>query len=127
MSTPSPSLMPLFKAPAPPAKPRKPVVLAVNEPADPGKIVRPGLVPTLAEGVIKAKQVKPGMVLRAFLKGEARGGERTVSKVTRSDDGSMVNIEFSSPHPPTDYKAAYRFWVKDLVVHVPALVAYEEV
>jgi len=142
-AVPSPSVMEKF-APKPPVDepvaetPTVTVVLADLDPMQPGQIVRPGLREQFVEvdhdGVIKAKQVKEGMVVRAFLHGKPCGGERTVSTVKRSEDGSMVHVEFSSPHPPTDYKAAYRFFVKALVgtkvrqrTVVPALVPYEEV
>ncbi len=100
---------------------------------EPGKTYRPGHV-TITEsrihdGVIKAKNAQPGMTVRAYLHGEPKGGERVIKSVTRSEDGSEVLVEFSTPHPPTTYKAAYRFYVTELdgaVVSfersVPALV-----
>jgi hypothetical protein len=134
---PSPSVMQRF---APKTKVRNlPVVIAQTEPEAPASgLVRPGLreqvVEVLHDGVIKAKTLKSGQKVRAFLHGAPRGGERTVSKVTRSQDGATVIVEFSSPHPTTEYKAAYRFYdatlVDTVVRHiekVPALVAYEEV
>jgi hypothetical protein len=122
-----------FKKPA--------VVEAVSvdlKPEQSAKLVRPGfkqVVHTDAhDGVIKAKHVESGMTIRAFLHNKPCGGERVVDTVTPSPDGSTVTISFSSPHPTTDYKAAYRFFVQTLVgtpvervTHVPALVAYEEV
>lgn len=113
-------------------------VVADTQPEQDAKIVRPGLR-TVTEyvehdGVVKAKHLKEGMRVRAYLHGKACGGERVVKSVQRSEDGSMVRVEFSSPHPTTDYKAAYRFYVADLAgtlvakAHqVPALVPYEEV
>ena len=72
--------------------------------------------------VIKAKTVKAGQIVRAWLKGEARGGEYTVKTVTRSEDGASVHIEFEQPcqRPDGDYKAAYRFYVvKDVEAPEP--------
>lgn len=136
MTVPSPSVMARFKKPT-----ETPVVEAVAadlSPSQPAKLVRPGfkeVVHTDAhDGIIKAKHVEPGMTIRAFLHGKPCGGERIVSGVEPSPDGSTITISFSSPHPTTDYKAAYRFFVQTLVgtpvkrvTHVPALVAYEEV
>lgn len=79
-------------------------ILAVTEPQAPA--AEPA-------GVIKAKHVKKGQVLRAWLKGQARGGEYTVQAATRSEDGSTVHIAWEQPcqRPDEDYKAAYRFFV----------------
>jgi hypothetical protein len=134
MSTiPSPSVMAKFKAPV-----ATEVVVADVQPVDPGTTVRPGLrdeVQALAhDGVVKTKHLQPGQVVRAFAHGEPRGGERVIESIERLDDGAMVLVTFSSPHPPTEYKAAYRWYDASLegatirrTRQVPALVAYEEV
>lgn len=101
-------------------------------------LVRPGLVDEVTvskhDGIIKAKNLKPGQVVRAYLHGAPRGGERVVDTVERSEDGGTVHVTFSSQHPANDYKAAYRFYVEALVgtdvttTHkVHALVPYQEV
>lgn len=86
----------------------------------PGKIVRPTgkrtvLVVQVDDGIRKAKQVKPGMRVRPYLNGEARGGERTVLSVERINEGALVRIAFSSGHPTQEYKPAYRFVDLDAV------------
>lgn len=136
MSAPTPSIMTRF---APPVATTQ-VVLAVTEPADPGKIVRPGLQEVITQGthdgVIRAKDAKKGQTVRAWLHGAPRGAEYVIESVTPSKDGSTVTIAWVQPcqKPATEYKAAYRFYVDALagkpvqkVSHVPALVAYEEV
>lgn len=120
MSTPNPSIMARFTKPV--SAPTTAVVADV-QPEQRAKIVRPG--PT-HDGVVKAKQLKEGMKVRAFLHGQPRGGERVVKSVEKIDDGAMVRVTFSSAHPPADYKAAYRFHCEALV-REPAFVAYEEV
>jgi hypothetical protein len=144
MSTPNPLTMPKQKGVLF-VKPVAPEVLAVLDEVSPAVTiqdvqgpVRPGVretvVVTQHDGVIKAKNAKPGMTVRAYLHGEPRGGERVIDTVERIDDGAMVRIAFASPHPVTEYKAAYRFFVEDLVgtevkvvQHVPDLVPYEKV
>lgn len=134
-TTPCPSVMPKFKVPtklAPTA-----IVANLVEEA-PAKIVRPGMrdavVESLHDGIVKAKHLREGQAVRAWLHGGPKGGERVVKSVTRSEDGATVTVEFSSPHPTTEYKAAYRWFDASLegtpvrhVTKVPALVAYEEV
>lgn len=117
----------------------KPVVAAETEGGAPARTVRPGLIQKRVEvthdGIVKAKHLQPGQVVRAYIKGEPRGGVRVVESVERLDDGAFVEVTFSSDDPTTVYKAAYRFFVADLVgttlrhkvVSTPALVAYEEV
>lgn len=111
-------------------------VAAKLDPEAPAKVVRPEhrevVVVTSHDGVIKAKKVEPGMEIRAWLHGQPKGSLRVVDTVEVS--GATVHVTFSSPHPPTDYKAAYRLYVEDLVgtpvqttTTVSALVAYEEV
>lgn len=98
--------------------------------AAPIKIVRPGRITDTHDGVIKAKHLKPGQTVRAFLHGEPRGGERTVGKVTRIDDGAFVEIEWASGQPTATYKAAYRWHDESLAnttVTKPALVDYQEI
>lgn len=65
------------------------------------------------DNVVKAKAVKPGMVVRAWLHGGPRGGEYTVLNVRPVKNGSQVHIEFVKPcqRPDGEYKAAYRFFV----------------
>lgn len=131
-TAPSPFVMQRFapKSPEP--------IVAHLDPAEPGSIVRPGLVDEVTEvehdGIVKAKQVKKGMVVRAYLHGAPRGGERIVESVEVLDGGATVRVTFSSKHSTADYKAAYRFYVKALVGttirrtrKVPALVPYQEV
>lgn len=130
MSAPTPAIMPKVKSA---------VALAAHiDPEHDARLVRPGTRDVLTydthDGVVKAKHLKPGMTVRAFLHGRPCGGERVVESVERIDDGAMVRVAFSSPHPATEYKAAYRFYVEELAgqpipktVQVPALVPYEEV
>lgn len=124
---PSPLVMANFRRPvAPPAPPApaQPVVqnIAITPVTDltPGKIVRPTgrrtvLVTKVDDGVRKAKQIQPGMRVRPYLNGEAKGGERVVSSVERINDNTLVRITFSSGHPTQDYKPAYRFIDLDAV------------
>lgn len=104
----------------------------------PTGLVRPGyrdeVTTATHDGVVKAKNLQHGQVVRAWIKGEPRGGERVVDTIERIEDGAMVRVTFSSQHPTTDYKAAYRFHDESLVGtpftkvrKVPALVAYQEV
>lgn len=105
-------------------------ITAVVEPSDHSKLVRPGLVTSQHDGVVKAKQLKPGQKVRAFLQGAPRGAERVVGKVTRLGDGAMVQIEWASGQPTSEYKAAYRWHDASLEgspISKPALVAYQEV
>lgn len=121
--TPSPLVMAQFRRPVtPPIPDRMPSRqevqgIAIKPITDltPGKIVRPTgkrtvLVVKVDDGVRKAKQVQPGMRVRPYLNGEARGGERVVQSVERIQDNTMVRIAFSSGHPTQEYKPAYR-WV----------------
>lgn len=105
-------------------------VAAVLDPAGTAKIVRPGLIPTEHDGVVKAKHLKDGQTVRAYLHGEPRGGERTVRTVNKIDDGAFVEIEWASGHPTATYKAAYRWHDAALagtIINQPALVTYQEV
>jgi hypothetical protein len=87
------------------------------------RIVRPG---TVDDGVRKAKQLKPGWKVRAWLHNKPCGGERVVKSVEKVGDGATVLITWSSNHEPAEYKAAYRFHVAELV-REPGFVPYEEV
>lgn len=139
MSTvPSPLFMPARRTPLTARPVQITADLVEDAPAQLTGLVRPGLVDevvvTKHDGIIKAKNAKPGMVVRAYLKGEPRGGERVINTVERSEDGATVLVTFSSPHPDTEYKAAYRFYVAALVdtdvtvTHkVHALVPYQEI
>lgn len=114
------------------------LTIATIDGNDPGKVVTLGrrnqVVESIHTGVIKTKQLTPGARVRAFIRGEARGGERVVASVTKIDDGAFWHVEFSSAHPAQDYKAAYRWFDESLVgstvrhtVKVPAFVAkYDE-
>ena len=147
MSTiPSPSLMAKFKKPVMPTNTTHStesvqttaVIVAEHDPSKP-KRTRPGIVQQRVEvihdGVIKAKQLEPGMMVKAYLHGSPKGGERVVGSVERVGDGATVMVTFSSPHPATEYAAAYRFHcealvgsaVRHKVISLPALVPYEEV
>lgn len=103
---------------APPPAPA-PRIVAQIQAADPGKVVTLGLVDTVVEtahdGVVKTKNLLPGQRVRAFIRGEARGGERIVKNVTKVDDGAVWHVEFASAHPDQDYKAAYRWYDESLV------------
>jgi hypothetical protein len=108
---PSPLMMPQHR----------PVQVATNIAAEvdvtaPGRVVRPGVVEVVSahDGVIKAKQLAPGMKVRSWLHGKACGSEKVVSKVTRVEDGTMIEVEFSSGHPTSRFKPAYRFFVAAL-------------
>lgn len=131
MSTPNPNVMARLKRPT--------IAVAANvNPDSKAKLVRPGLreetVHYPHDGIIKAKALEPGMSVRAYLHDKPCGGVRVVEEVRSINDGAMVRVSFSTPHPTSDYKAAYRFFVEELVgkpvkhvKHVPALVPYEEV
>lgn len=128
-STPTPAT--LFgnrkAATVPPAPVRTPQQIAVINPTDPGKRVTLGLVDevvtTLHDGVVKTKHLERGQRVRAFVKGEPRGGERIVDTVTKIEDGEYWHVTFASPHPAMDYKAAYRWYDASLKgTEVPHLV-----
>jgi hypothetical protein len=108
------------------------------EPEVSAKLVRPGFKSVVRhgthDGIVKAKSVEKGMRIRSWLHDKPCGSEKVVESVERVGDGSKVLITFSSAHPATEYKAAYRFYVAALVgtptqkvESIPALVAYEEV
>lgn len=128
------------KAPAIPARPQ---VAAPVDLADPGVIVRPGLVPQVLadvthDGVVKAKHLQRGQRVRPFVRdrktGEQapRGSERIVGSVKRVQGGAFVEITWASAHSTETRPAAYRFHDEALVggpvvVHAPGFVAYQEV
>lgn len=65
------------------------------------------------DGIVKTKNLKTGMTVRAWFNGEPHGGERTVATVEPAEaDGSTWTVTFSSPHPTQTYKAAYRWEVQ---------------
>lgn len=111
--------------------------VAAIDPNAKAKVVRPGLVevevPYIHDGVVKTKQLVPGITVRPHLHGQPRGGERVIKSVTKIDDGAMWHVEFESAHVAQDYKAAYRWYVEALdgatmtrKVRQPALVPYVE-
>lgn len=112
--------------------------VAQVDPGQKAKIVRPGLVDTrtysIHDGVFKTKHLKAGMIVRPYLHGQPRGGERIVKSVTKIEDGAMWHVEFESAHAAQDYKAAYRWYCEAMdgatvehTVKTPGLVPYEEV
>jgi hypothetical protein len=123
MNNPSPMIM--KNRPVAPKRPEVPQVVAKVDPAEPAKVVRPGLALTYGKhhGIVKTKQLQPGQRVRPFLHGEPRGGERIVETVTKLDDGAMVEITWASGHPTATYKAAYRWFDADLVGTPVAYVA----
>lgn len=125
MTTPSPSMMQRFA-------PKTTTVTAVAAELAPGQSGRLRLGTVPHDGVIKAKQAQNGQTVRAWLtvRGvpQAVGGERVVDQVSPVDVDGNVTISFSTPHPTTVYKAAYRFYVEALVgTPTRGMVAYEEV
>lgn len=110
---------------------------AIVEVDSKAKVVRPGLVNTetysIHDGVVKSKHLKPGMVVRPWVHGEARGAERTIKGATRIGDGAMILIECETGFDPQERPAAYRWYCEALdgatvthTVKTPALVPYEE-
>lgn len=99
-TTPSPAVMQKFA-------PRMVADLAPSTPTEGGA----------HDGIVKTKNLKAGMVVRAWFNGEPHGGERTVGAdpVKATEDGAMWTVTFSSPHPDQTYKAAYRWFVAELV------------
>lgn len=73
--------------------------------------ITPETTVSTPDSVVKAKRIKPGMVVRAWLHDAPRGGERTVATVEVDRETGMVAMTFSSQHPDTTYKAAYHFLV----------------
>lgn len=115
-------------------------LITQNTPESPAKqTLRPGLVEqtteVLHDGIVKAKHIQPGQTVRAWLHNKPCGSERVVASVERIEDGEFVLVTFSTAHPDSTVKAAYRYFVADLVgtvvdtktTLVPALVSYEEV
>jgi hypothetical protein len=102
------------------------------------KVVRPGLVAeqvqVIHDGVVKTKHLMPGMSVRPWVYGAARGAERVISKVTRIEDGAMWTVECESGFDPQERPAAYRWYCEALdgatvtkTVRKPGLVPYQEV
>lgn len=134
------------------------VIAADITPSDPGRIVRPGTRKEYTgethDGVLKAKALREGMVVRSFLHGQPKGADKTVEyarKLNKIDEikhlleegaitlregeeaqpGAFVEVTFSSPHPTMYVRAAYRFHSvalagTPLATDVPAFVAYQE-
>lgn len=111
---------------------------ALVEPEVKARLVRPGLTETevhfIHDGVVKTKHLKPGMVVRPFVHGKARGGEREVGEVKRIGNGATHHVSWTTPHPEGEWAAAYRWYCEALdgapvtkTVRRPALVPYEEV
>lgn len=111
--------------------------VAQIDPDAKAKVVRPGVVevevPYIHDGVVKTKQLVPGITIRPYLHGQPRGGERVIKSVTKIDDGAMWHVEFASAHVAQDYKAAYRWYCEAIdgatmtrKVRQPALVPYVE-
>ena len=80
--------------------------------------VRPGIVTeektVINDGIVKAKNLKPGQVVRPYLNGEARGAAKVVDKVERLGDGAFVRVSYSSAHQTVEVKAGYRFYDESL-------------
>lgn len=102
------------------------------------KVVRPGLVETkvavIHDGIVKTKHLEAGMVVRPYVHGAPRGGERTIKSAKRLGDGAQWHVEFESAHVDADYKAAYRWYCEALdgatvqrTVKAPGFVEYMEV
>ncbi len=115
--------------PTPLMMPQHRVAAEINE-HDKVKSVRPGLIRVEHDGILKAKQVKPGLEIQSYLHDKPCGSIKTVETVTRSEDGATVTLTFSSAHPTLTYKAAYRFYVPGLAGTVstrPGFVSHGEV
>jgi hypothetical protein len=122
--TPTPKAVFAARKPQPPATTDLPVLpesrlLAVTiDPSAHGKRVRPGTVTeeffVHHDGVLKTKNLAVGQVVRPWLHGEPKGCKRTVAKVTRMEDGAMLEIEWTD-FPTSQHKAAYRWHCAELV------------
>ena len=111
---------------------------ALIEPDTKAKLVRPGLVESevqsIHDGVVKSKHLEPGMTVRPWVHGQARGAERTISKISRREDGAIILVECEAGFDPQERPAAYRWYCEALdgatvtkTVKTPALVPYQEV
>lgn len=139
-NTPSPLMFANRKAPAVPTAPVfRAAVVADVQPTTPVASGRamPGHIDKVEtsehDGVLKAKQLRKGQRVRAFVHGKPQGGVRIVATVSKVDDNGMVDVTWASGHPDSSHKAAYRFFDESLVgtpvqriVKVPALVPYQE-
>lgn len=104
--------------PATPTQTSDEVTAQITAQLAPGQVMTLGtrVVEQVAihDGVIRAKHLRPGQVVRAWLHGAPRGGEREVATVESFDNGSMVRITWATPHPVSEVKAAYRYYDKAL-------------
>jgi hypothetical protein len=111
---------------------------AAIQPDAKAKVVRPGTVAEqvtyIHDGVVKSKNLEPGMNVRPYVHGQPRGAERIVKSVERVGNGAMVKIEFVAGFDPQERAAAYRWYCEALdgatatrTVRKPALVPYLEV
>lgn len=109
-TTASPATMPKFKTPTVPAVG---VEASVTDLAL--QVIAGEFDESLPDNVIKAKQLKKGQHVRAWLtiKGtqQPAGGTRVVDVVSPVDSDGMVEVSFSSLHPTETFKAARRFFV----------------
>lgn len=96
----------------------EPVTAQITAELSPGQVVTLGSRTVeqviVHDGVIRAKHLKPGQVVRAWLHGEPRGGERQVESVESIEGGAMVRITWATEHPVSEVKAAYRYHDKTL-------------
>lgn len=85
--------------------------------------------------IIKAVHVQPGITVRSWINGAARGGRHQIDSVQHGDGTVLISFH-NSTHPAQEYKAAYRFYVVDdlglelrydTTITEPALVPYREV
>jgi len=100
---------------------RKPIAVELPKAAPAkftGHVVRPATVTETSthDGIVKAKHIKPGMVVRPFLHGKAVGKPRTVKSVEfLGENRDSVWVEFEADFEPQNYKPAYRWFVEALV------------
>jgi hypothetical protein len=137
-TVPTPAIFAGRKQAVVPSAPQRPARIAATiNTAEPGTIVRPGLVDEVIEeihdGVIKTKNLEKGQRVRPFVHGEARGGERIVERTERLQGGAIVRVTWASKHAPSEHKAAYRWFDESLVgvivekvVQKPGFVSYQE-
>jgi len=138
MSVPTPAIFANRKRAVTPAAPQRPArISATIDLAEPGTIVRPGLVPEIVEnihdGVVKTKHLERGQRVRPYVHGQPRGGERIVANVERLQGGAVVRVTWASLHAPSEHPAAYRWFDESLVgviveqiVRKPGFVNYQE-
>ena len=132
MTVPTPSMLATI------AKRKQEALAAQVELDSKAKLVRPGFVSEqvqfIHDGVVKSKHLEPGMSVRPWVHGAARGAERVIEKVERVGNGATWLITFQSGFDPQERPAAYRWYCEALdgatatrTVRKQALVAYEEV